>query len=243
MWNLFKKELIGVFGGWSAWLLIWIYFLGGTLILWIFPGTSYEDYGYANPQRYFELASYMLLFIAPAITYGVFSSEWRDGTMEILFSLPVRRLDIILAKYLACMMVVCIIVLLSVPVVGVVHQLRLAGEPETGQLAGSLLGIVLVGGLFIAIGLFSSVLSTHAALSFVIAVVLSLFFYDGLYMLGDTEGLTSFPTYQLKRLSVRHQVEFWSQGILTASSVVYLISLQIIFLAAGQLRLNNPKIW
>ena len=99
---ILKKELWSYFGNWSAWLIIAAFSLIGTLFLFFFENDSnIFDIGTASLQSYFVLVPWLLMFIIPAISMKTLAEEQQSGTLNWLFSQPVKISDIVLGKFLA----------------------------------------------------------------------------------------------------------------------------------------------
>lgn len=232
MKQLFLKELKEMYSGWSTWLVISLYMGLCIGLLWVFPGMGYQEYGYASTGPFFELASYALLFLMPAITYSLFSVEMKNGTLENLFALPVHKYEIIVSKYLVSLSVVILLIILSLPMIWVLMDLKTNPSAEGGQIAGAFIGFLLAGGFFASVGLLMSLLSDNPALCFVLALLTSFLMYEGLYFLGASTVLDENSGYFVRQFSIRYHIEYLSQGILSLRGVIYLISLQFIFLMA-----------
>jgi len=115
--------------------------------------------------------SMVLLFVIPGITMGLFAAEKTNGTQELLLTSPLTIWDIVLGKFAAA----AIFVTLLVAIVGLFPGiLFLYGDPELGKTASGLLGVLLVGWTYAAIGCFASSLTRSQALAFSITFVILL---------------------------------------------------------------------
>ncbi|MEQ8683033.1 MAG: ABC-2 transporter permease, partial [Cyclobacteriaceae bacterium] len=101
MYSIFLKEINEFLDSLIAYIVIGVFLSGIGLLMWIFPETNVLDYGYASMETLFNLGPYVLMFLIPAITMKSFAEEKRNGTLELLYTLPIRSTDIILGKYLA----------------------------------------------------------------------------------------------------------------------------------------------
>jgi ABC-2 type transport system permease protein len=115
--------------------------------------------------------SIVLLFLVPAITMGLFAGEKTNGTQELLFTSPLTMWDIVLGKFAAGAAFVALLVLIVGAFPGL---LFVYGEPELGKTMSGLLGLLLVGWTYVAVGTFASSLTRSQVVSFLIAVVLLL---------------------------------------------------------------------
>jgi ABC-2 type transport system permease protein len=111
----------------------------------------------------------VMLFLIPGVTMGLFANEKAQGTQELLFTSPVGIWELVLGKYLAAAAFVAILV-------GVVAlqtcMLFLYGDPEPWKTLAGLLGLLLVGLAYAAIGAFASSVTRNQLIAFFLALVL-----------------------------------------------------------------------
>jgi ABC-2 type transport system permease protein len=120
---------------------------------------------------FLDTLAVVLLFLVPGLTMGVFASEKTNGTLELLLTSPLTIWDIVLGKFLG----VAAFVALLVALVGAFPALLfLYGDPEPGKTFAGLLGLLLVGWLYTAIGCFASSLTRSQVVAFLISFVLLL---------------------------------------------------------------------
>lgn len=116
--------------------------------------------------------SIVLLFLVPAITMGLFAGEKTNGTQELLLTSPLTIWEIVLGKFAAGAAFVALLVVIVGAFPGL---LFVYGEPEVGKTLSGLLGLLLVGWTYVAVGAFASSLTRSQVVSFLIAVVVLLF--------------------------------------------------------------------
>jgi len=121
--------------------------------------------------EFYGSISVILLFLIPAITMGLFASEKTNGTDELLHTSPVTPWDIVLGKLLGAALFVSILI----GIVGLFPGLLfLYGDPEVGRTLSGLLGLMLVGWVYVAIGAFASSITRSQIIAFLISLVLLL---------------------------------------------------------------------
>src|SRR6187455_740907 len=94
--NSFLNSLIG-------YIVIFVFLLTISLFTWVFPDTQFSipGSGYANIDPLFIITPWVYMFLVPAVTMRLFSEENKSGTMELLLTRPLTELQIVVAKYLA----------------------------------------------------------------------------------------------------------------------------------------------
>ena len=121
--------------------------------------------------EFYGSISVILLFLIPAITMGLFAAEKTNGTEELLLTSPVTAWDIVLGKLLGAGLFVSILI----GIVGLFPGLLfLYGDPEVGRTLSGLLGLMLVGWVYVAIGSFASSITRSQIIAFLISLVLLL---------------------------------------------------------------------
>lgn len=166
----------------------------------------------------------VLLFFAPALTMRLIAEEKRVGTIEMLLTAPVRDTEVIVGKFLGAMTLLLAMLALTLyfPLF-----LTFLGDPDRGGLIALYGGLILMGGLFIAIGIFTSSLTQNQVVAAVICFVLLLIFW-----IGSSAGpfLPSGLSDIVKYLGViEHFIDF-TKGIIAMNNVIYYVSGIILFL-------------
>jgi len=105
----------------------------------------------AAMRTIFEWMVWILVVIVPLMCMGLIAQEWATGTIEPLMTAPVGETDVVIGKFVGSYLLFC---LLLVPTLFYVLLLRIYSNPDFGPIFSGYLGILLVGALFIAIGLF-----------------------------------------------------------------------------------------
>jgi ABC-2 type transport system permease protein len=240
MFTIFKKELRTFFSNATGYIVIGIFLILTGLFLWVIPGEyNILDSGYANVDGLFYLAPWLFLFLCPAVTMRLFAEERQTGTWELLITKPVSRMNIVLGKYFAGLLLVT---LALIPVLLYYFSVYYLAEPvgniDSGAFWGSFIGLFFLAAIYVAIGTFSSSLSNNQIISFVAAVVLSFFFYYGFEVL--TGFFTSGQSIQLfDTLGIHAHYKSMSRGVIDSRDLLYFIMLSAIFLYATGWKLKK----
>ena len=119
-------------------------------------------------REFYGSMSIVLLFVIPGITMGTYAAEKTNGTEELLLTSPLTIWDIVLGKFLAG----ALFISLLVAIVGLFPGLLFAyGSPEIGKTASGLLGLMLTGWIYVAIGGVASAVTRSQIIAFLITLV------------------------------------------------------------------------
>lgn len=178
----------------------------------------------SDVSMYFQLLMIAYVVILPLLTMKSFSEEKKQGTEQLLLTSPVSLVSMVAAKFLACFtMFVSTIVISCI----YFYPVSLYGEINVGKLVGCLMGMVLIGACFIAIGLFVSSLTENqfvAAMGTIGILVL-------LVVLGvmNTYISSDFINSVIGWVSIYARFTNFTYGIFDVASVVYYISIAFVF--------------
>ena len=128
-------------------------------------------------RPFFHNISLVMIFIIPFITMRLYAEDKKTGTIELLFTSPIRTGETLFGKYAAALVLFCAMLGGTL-----IYQLMLFiyGRPELGQILSGYLGLVLEGATFIAIGIFiSSLTENQLVAGFITGVLLLLFWVMG----------------------------------------------------------------
>ncbi len=218
--SIFKKEVRSYFTSPIAYVLLAIY-LG--LSAYFFVGVTF----YLEEASMYLVLGNMgvtLIFLIPVITMRLFSEELRQGTIELLYTSPLRVTEIVLGKYLSALFLYAVIILIAGEFA---LFLKLFGNPENGPLISGYLGLFLLGAMFLAIGLFSSTLTENQLVAAVITFFLLLFFWISGWAGELTRGIwKSF----FDNLSVFRHFDSFRKGVIDSTDILYYVGMIFLFL-------------
>lgn len=242
MWTLYKKELSSFFASLIGYLTIAVFLVLTGLMLWVLRSDfNILDYGYAGMDGLFLIGPFLYLFLIPAITMRSMAEEKRTGTIEMLMTRPLSDWAIVFAKFLASWTLVLISLL---PTLVCYVSVYLLGDPvgniDTGSVVGSYIGLLLLGGAFVAIGLFCSSLTNNQIVSFILAALLCAVAYLGFESIYNM-GILGDADLFVKRLGLRHHYESISRGVVDSRDVVYFLCVMTLFLMATRMVLQSRK--
>ncbi|MFD1552289.1 gliding motility-associated ABC transporter permease subunit GldF [Putridiphycobacter roseus] len=239
---LYLKEIRGFLGSLIGYAVIGTFLILNSLFLWVFSfGTNILEGGTADLVSYFTIAPIIFLILIPAITMRSFSEEKRTGTIELLYTRPLTDMQIILAKYFAGLTLVIIAVLPTIIYYISIHFLgNPVGNIDDGVTISSYIGLILVGGVFVSIGIFVSSLTENQIVALILAVFLTWFIYLGFDILA-TYSQFGGADYFIRNLGVLTHFTAIQKGVLVLSDLVYFISCIVVFILATKLVLQSRK--
>jgi ABC-2 type transport system permease protein len=197
-------------------------------LLAFFDQSSMRMMGMGGPQTanineqmirpVFLNSSVILLFVLPLITMRTYAEEKRSGTMELLLTAPITDFQIIMGKFLGAMTLYAAMLGVTLVHMGVLFAF---GNPEWRPVAAGYLGMLLMGGCFIAVGLLISSMTKNQIVAGMVTFAVFL-------MLWVINWIASFtgPTTQavLNYLSITGHLDDFTNGVLDTRHLVYYLS-------------------
>ena len=206
-------------------MIAWVFMAICLLVCGILFTSNNIRGGSASFSSVIGSISYVLILIIPLLTMRLLAEEKKNKSDQLLLTAPVSVGQIVLGKYLAALLVLLITlgITLVFPVIISVY-----GDPYPGEIALGYLGITLLGGTFIAIGLFVSSLTENqltAAVS-TMGILLLLWLLDSILPQISNPALNTV----VAAFSLYRQFETFQLGILSLSAVLYFVSIIFLFL-------------
>lgn len=230
-----QRELSSMFRVPAGWIIIALFaFLTGVLFVnqTVVPGQP------GTLRYFFAYSGWLLIPIAPAISMRLMSEEYRSGSFEALRTAPAGDWSVTVGKYLGSL---AFLVLMLVPtlVYPVVLMLVSAPSPDLGPIAAGYLMLVLVGMLYLGIGMVASSLTASQTLAFLGTVMTLILLMVLTSVIAKQVGVEN--GILLSTLSISARVNELSKGIIDTASVAFFIigSAWMLVLASGVLEVRR----
>jgi ABC-2 type transport system permease protein len=241
MLQVLCKELNSFLNSLIGYIVIGVFLTAIGLLMWVFPETAVLDYGYADMDTLFSFGPYIFIFLIPAITMRSFAEEIKAGTMELLLTKPLSDWDIILAKFLANFLLVLIALIPTLVYYYTVYQLgNPVGNVDTAGVVGSYIGLILLGGVFCAVGIFASAITPNQIVAFIVAAFLCFILFTGFNSLA-TLDIESGQVLFIKQLGILYHYESMSKGLIDSRDLIYFLSVVVIMLSFTKLILGSRQ--
>ncbi|HVR98831.1 MAG TPA: ABC-2 transporter permease [Thermoanaerobaculia bacterium] len=188
-------------------------FFGGTLFFWL-----------------------LLLFFTPVLTMRLLSEELRSGSIEVLMTAPVTEGQVVAGKYLAALAFYLFLWLPTLAYAGVVAHYS---EVDWGPILAGYLGVLGIGALFLAVGLFASAMTRSQLVAAIItfAMLIFLFSFGLLENLVNSEPIREAFGY----LNLWNHMDDFAKGIVDTRRLVYYLSGTLFFLFLTSRALEDRK--
>jgi ABC-2 type transport system permease protein len=237
--TVYKRELAAYFATPLAYIFI-VIFLALSGAMTFFLGSFFER-GQADLAPFFVFHPWLYLLLVPAISMRLWAEERKNGTIELLLTLPLTPAHAVLAKFLAAWTFAGIALALTVPIWITVNYL---GSPDNGVIVASYIGSLFMAGAYLAIGSAFSALTKNQVIAFVLTAVVCLIFTVS----GTPLVLNFFTGWApanmvevVSNLSFIGNFEAISKGVIDLVGVVYFAAVISLFLFANVLLINLYK--
>lgn len=188
-------------------------------------------------RGFFGLMPWIFLFFIPAVTMKLWAEEKKIGTIEILMTLPIRDYEVVIGKFLACLALLAVTILLTLVVP---FSVMYVGNPDVGTLVTGYIGLLLMGAAYIAIGFFASTLTENQIVAFIIGIVVCL----TLLLIGEDIVLFKTPNWLFPIFSYLGLGAHYSsilRGVLDSRDIIYYLSVIAFFLYLSTLAVESRK--
>lgn len=231
-----QRELSSYFNSPIAYTFLLVFAL--SAIVTFFNVNAFFSRGIADLRGLFDAAPILMILLVPALTMRLWAEEQKQGTMEVLLTLPARSHELVLGKFLAswALLALGLALTLALPV-----TVALLGGLDPGPVIGGYLASLLLGAAYLALGQLVSATTENQILAFIMALVVCL----ALYAVG-TEAFTGlFPDATaevLREIGTGARFASIGRGVVDVSDLLYYASLTGFFLGANVVALRLKRL-
>ena len=237
---IIRKELVSYFSSLLAYMVI-------TLFLAVTGFYFYSNLSFFLLSGGFDVARglwqfqlhdmrQIMLTLLPLLTMRLFAEERRLGTLELLWTYPLRDVQIVLGKYVASLLV---LLLMLAPTLIFPALLTQTHAPVAiGALLAGYLGLFLLGAAFLACGILVSSLTDSQVLAAAVTFSLLLLFW----VMTWNEAAVGAPALAfLSKFSLFDRFYVFSRGGIDSRDVTFLVLFSGVFLAWTVLALGSRR--
>jgi ABC-2 type transport system permease protein len=226
-----RRELASYFQSPAGWIIIALMLLLTGVIfalVVLVPGRP------ASMRAFFDASGWLLLPVIPAISMRLFAEEMRTGTIEPLVTSPVHTAWLVVGKYLGAVLFFLAMLAPTLLLPLVLWQFS-DPRPDPGPIIAGYVCLLLLGTLYLALGLLASSCTSNATLAFMVTLFLIL----GLLLVGtaaQTPWLPAWTRTLAEAISTRSRVADFARGVIDTAHVVYFLA------ASGVLLLGSVAV-
>lgn len=221
MLTIARREFGSYFNGPAAYIVVCLFLLVLGNLFW----HTFFLVNQASVRMMFERMNVLLLPTAPAISMGLLSEEKRNGTIEVLLTMPVRDTEVVLGKFLGALGLFATLLVLTLTYPLSVSTL---GQLDWGPVWVSYLGIFLQGSTMIAIGLWASSWTDNQLIAFFVSGIICValwIIYPFLPFLPHRAASL------VEHFSFGYHFQSMLRGVIDSRNIVYFLSLTGLCLA------------
>jgi len=210
-----RRQFASYFNGPIAYIVICAVLLVFGFFFW----QTFFLYGRASVRDMFNLMPMMLLIAAPALTMGLLAEEKRNGTIEVLLTMPVKDSEVVIGKFVGVLGLYAVLLALTIPYPMSVASL---GPLDWGQVMSGYFGLFLQGGAMLAIGLLASSWTESQLVALFVSIFTCFVFWilDNVVVFVPV-SLTSIVEW----LSFDYHLKSMARGVIDTRDLLFFLSI------------------
>lgn len=222
---IFRRDFVSYFSNPTGYVFICVFVMLTSLAAFWPP--EFFSNNLANLDQLSRWMPFILLAFIPAITMSIWAEERRQGTDELLLTMPATDFDVVLGKYKAGVAIFTVALLFSMFSVFLVFRWGL-GNPDPGLFVGSYLGYWFVGVAMLSVGMVASFFTSNLTVAFILGALLNapLTLFGAADLVVKNQALAQ----TIRQWSASEQFADFERGVVSLSSVVYFASIAAVML-------------
>ena len=215
---VFKRNFVSYFSNPTGYVFICVFVLLGSLAAFWPP--EFFNSNLANLDQLNRYLPYILLVFMPAITMSVWADERRQGTDELILTIPASDIEVVVGKYLSAVGIYTVSLIFSYLCNLVILQIW--GNPDPGLFLTNYLGYWFVGLAMLAIGMVASFLTSNLTVSFILGLIL-----NAPLVVADQASSVMGPKFAavVRSWSLAENFIDFGRGIVSLSAVGYFLGI------------------
>jgi len=222
---IFKRDFVSYFSNPTGYVFICVFVVLSALAAFWPP--EFFGNNLANLDQLNKWLPFIMLVFIPAITMSIWAEERRQGTDELLLTLPASDLDVVVGKYLAAVAIYTVSLLFSMFAIYLVFSWGL-GSPDGGLFVGTYVGYWFIGLAMLSIGMVASFLTNNLTVGFILGMIFNL----PLALFGVADWIIKNPqlAQALRRWSAIEQFGDFQRGVISLGGISYFVLIAVVML-------------
>jgi ABC-2 type transport system permease protein len=231
---IFKRDFVSYFSNPTGYVFICVFVVLSALAAFWPP--EFFSNNLANLDQLNKWLPFIMLVFIPAITMSIWAEERRQGTDELLLTLPASDFDVVIGKYIAAVAIYTVSLLFSMFAIYLVFMYGL-GSPDGGLFVGSYIGYWFIGLAMISIGMVASFLTNNLTVGFILGMVFNM----PLALFGVADWIVGYaPLAQaIKHWSAIEQFSDFQRGVISLSGVTYFVLIAVVMLYVSMVLISR----
>ena len=215
---VFKRNFVAYFSNPTGYVFICVFVLLGSLAAFWPP--EFFNSNLANLDQLNRYLPSILLVFIPAITMSVWAEERRQGTDELLLTLPASDWEVVFGKYLATVGIYTVALMFSC-ICNLIILLRW-GTPDSGLFLSNYLGYWFVGLSMLSIGMVASFLTSNLTVGFILGLA-----FNAPLAVADQASAVMGPQLasRVRGWSLAEQFSDFGRGVVSLSSIAFFLGI------------------
>lgn len=230
--NYFNTPIGYVFGVTCLFFNFLFFFFG---LLGIIP--NFWEAGEASIRGYMNLLPVSFILMIPAISMRIWAEERKQGTIEMLATLPLRDAELVFGKFLAAWLFVCGLIVAALPLA---ISVWLIGPLDWGTTIAMVFGSALMAGAYTATGMVISSLTREQIVAFIVTFFVSLLMFISNYYIV-TQHLPGSVASIVGFFSHSYHFGSFSRGVIDLGDVIYYVSFIAVMLGLNVYILRRER--
>ncbi len=223
--SIFKRDFVSYFSSPTGYVFICVFVVLSSLATFWPP--DFFSSNLANLDQLSRWLPFIMLVFIPAITMSIWAEERRQGTDELLLTVPASDFDVVLGKYLAGVAIFTVSLLFSAFSIFLVFKWGL-GDPDGGLFVSTYVGYWFIGIAMIAIGMVASFLTENLTVGFILGTLFNM----PLALAGVADWFVKDPAIAqtVRRWSALEQFRDFERGVISLGGITYFVMIAAVMI-------------